>query len=291
MATGMTKPRITNCLSFDIEGFAESNLESFEIQPKYISNLTQDSEIETNTNFTIDYLARLEINATFFFLGRVARDIPQLVKRASEAGHEVACHGFEHSRLHNIGRKTFYDQLSDTKKRLEDIAGQRVYGFRAPDFSITESSVWVLDILKDLGFQYDSSIFPISMHDVYGIRRASPSIHEMPNGLIEYPLSTIQFFGGRFPFGGGGYFRLYPLFVTRTCISKMNRSGQACMFYMHPYELGPIIPKIPGLSFYRRFRHYHGCGAGAKRLENILRAFKFSPATEILKQRGLPLEK
>jgi len=172
------------------------------------------------------------------------------------------------------------------KRCLEDVSGQKVFGFRAPEFSISKSTLWTLDVLQEIGFIYDSSIYPIGLHDVYGIKDAPPHIHRLPNGLIEFPLPTIQYFGKRFPFGGGGYFRLFPLFVTKYFLSKVNRAGHPCVFYMHPYEIGPMIPKVSELSTYRKFRHYFHCQNGHKRLDKLLRSFEFGPVIDVLNQQG-----
>ena len=159
----------------------------------------------------------------------------------------------------------------------------RLYGFRAPDFSITEESLWALDVLQELGFVYDSSIYPFGLHDVYGIKDAEPSIHTLPNGLVEFPISTFSFLGKRIPFGGGGYFRLYPLWLTKLFTSIQNRRGTVCMSYIHPYEAGPVIPDVTELSPYRKFRHYFNCKNGVRRLRKLLGAFNFVPAIEIVK--------
>ena len=277
---------VINVLSVDVEGFIEANLQSFHINKNYVDKTKETYEIETNINLLLDLLNDLKIEATFFFLGRIARDMPHIVKEAAQAGHEIGCHSYEHLRLFDMDKAAFKERLIAAKYGLEDVSGKRVYGFRAPDFSITQASIWTLDILRESGILYDSSIYPIALHDVYGISEAKRFIHELPNGLIEFPLSTIEILGKRFPFGGGGYFRLYPLFVTKRCISKINQLGQSCMLYIHPYEAGPIIPTIPELSWYRKFRHYHNCKGGDGRLRQILRAFKFAPAIEILKQKN-----
>ena len=281
------KPEIVNALSVDVEGFIEANLQSFYISEKYVDKAREDYEIERNTNFLLELLSDLDIKATFFFLGRIARDIPNIVKEVAQAGHEIACHSYEHLRLFCMNKDEFKEKLTTAKSYLEEVAGKRVYGFRAPDFSMTQASIWALDILRESGILYDSSIYPIGVHDVYGIKGATPFIHKLPNGLIEFPLSTLEIFGRRFPFGGGGYFRLYPLFFTKLCISGSNGSGHPCMFYIHPYEVGPIIPMLSELSWYRKFRHYYNCNNGDGRLKEILRIFKFGPAIEVLKQRNL----
>jgi polysaccharide deacetylase family protein (PEP-CTERM system associated) len=284
---GSGEPDIINCFSVDVEGFVESNLQSFHIDKKYIDKKREDYEIERNMNSVLELLNELNIQATFFFVGRIARDIPNTVKEAARLGHEIACHSYEHVRAFGTSKDEFKEKLVPAKNYLEDVSGRNVYGFRAPDFSITESNICFLDILKEIGFLYDSSIYPIGMHDVYGIKEAKPHIYKLQNGLIEFPLSTIKFLGRRFPFGGGGYFRLYPLFLTKICISKTNRLDYPCMFYIHPYEVGPIIPKISEISNFRKFRHYYNCKNGSIRLKEILRVFKFGTAIQILKQRNL----
>lgn len=278
---------VINAFSVDVEGFVESNVQSFPIADKYLDEAAENREIETNTYALLELFSELNVGATFFFLGRIAKDIPNIIKDAAEAGHEIGCHSYAHLRVLGINKSEFKEKLSAAKHQLEQISGQKVYGFRAPDFSITKSSIWALDVLKEIGFVYDSSIYPFGLHDVYGIKHANPSVHTLPNGLIEFPLSTVKLFGKRIPFGGGGYFRLYPLLLTKLFLSKVNERGQPVMFYIHPYEVGPIIPKISGLSTYRRFRHYYNCRNGTKRLKRILQAFKFSPTIEVLKDKGI----
>lgn len=287
MESTTTNTNIINCFSVDVEGFIESNLESFQVAPKYLDKAAEIYEIEKNMRLLLEILEEMKIKGTFFFVGRLVRDIPDLIKEVAKLGHEVACHSYEHLRLFNLKRDEFKKKLSAAQKSIEDLSGTRVYGFRAPDFSITASSIWALDALKELGFLYDSSIYPIGVHDVYGIKNAKPYIHKLPNGLIEFPLSTVKVLGRRLPFGGGGYFRLYPIFLTRLFIFQVNRLGHPGMFYTHPYEVGPVIPMISELSFYRKFRHYYNCKNGAKRLKRLLKKIKFGPAIQILKQRGL----
>ena len=278
---------VINAISVDVEGFAESNAQSFPISDNFLDETTQNCEIETNTHVLLEVFAELKIKATFFFLGRIATDIPNLVKATAEAGHEIGCHSYRHLRIFDLEKNDFKEKLTAAKKDLEDVSGQPVLGFRAPDFSITKSSIWALDILKETGFVYDSSIYPFGLHDVYGIKDADTFIHRFPNGLIEFPLSTTELLGKRIPFGGGGYFRLYPLWLTKLFLSKLNQQGQPVMFYIHPYEAGPIIPRILELSAYRKFRHYYHCQNGDKRLKHILKVFKFAPAIEVLKERNL----
>ena len=275
-----------NCLSFDIEGFVESNIQSFAIDKKYINRKKEIYEIEKNVDSILELLNEVNCNATFFFLESVVNDLPNVVKKVSELNHEIALHGPEHVRIFDLTKSEFNNKLISSKKNLENIISKPVYGFRAPDFSITESSIWALDMLKDAGFIYDSSIYPFGFHDVYGIKNVQPFIHSLPNGLIEFPPSTIKYFGKRIPFGGGGYFRLYPLLFTKHFLKRINKRKNPGMMYMHPYEVGSIIPNIPNISPFRKFRHYYNSENGYKRLREILLEFKFGTAIEVIKKEG-----
>ena len=282
-----TDQTILNAFSIDVEGFVESNVQSFHIDDKYVDRAKENEEIQDNTVAVLKLLEELNTKATFFFVGRLARDIPSLIRQVAQAGHEIGCHNFEHLRVFQIAPDEFRSKLGDAKKLLEDAAGQEVYGFRAPDFSITNDSIWALDVLKELGFVYDSSIYPFGLHDVYGIKDAQTFIHKLPNGLIEVPMSIVEILGRRVPFGGGGYFRLYPLWLTRHLIRKTNKLGLPCVSYIHPYEVGPVIPRIAELSAYRKFRHYYHCRKGYSRTKKLLESLPFGPIIEIIKNAGL----
>ncbi len=278
---------VANCLSVDVEGFVESNQESVAIPAGFVDERAARVEIERNMRSVLELLDGNGVRATFFFVGTVVRTLPRLVEEVAGLGHEVASHSYEHVRLFGLDPKIFGRELAGAKAELEDLSGKRVHGFRAPEFSITERSLWAVDVLAELGFTYDSSIYPIGVHDVYGMRDADPNIHRFPNGLIEFPLATTEILGRRVPFGGGGYFRLYPVGLTRALIARSNRSDTPCMCFVHPYEIGPVAPRIPGLSAYRRFRHYYHCSKGGPRLGRLLRTFRFVPAVDVLRERGL----
>lgn len=275
----------TNCFSVDVEGFIEANMEAVPSAAPFRDLQRENYEIETNVDAALQLLDEAGVHGTFFVVGRIACDIPQVVRRIADAGHEIGCHNYEHRRVFRLEPHEFKARLAACKADLEDVSGKEVVGFRAPDFSITQSSLWALDILSELGFLYDSSIYPIGLHDVYGIPDSPAGIHILPNGLVEWPLSTFEVLGHRIPFGGGGYFRLYPLVITEHCLATRNQKGQPCMVYLHPYEIGPIVPNIP-MSPYRRFRHSYNCDAGKPRLKRLLKGFRFGAACAILSDMG-----
>ncbi len=189
-----------------MEGMAES----FPIPEKYFDEAAADREIETNVNETLEGFERLRLRATFFVLGRIAERLPHLMKKISAAGHELGSHSFFHKRIFNQSREEFRRDLRRSKDALERAGGQRILGFRAPDFSITPDSLWILDEIRDAGFVYDSSLTPTDIHDVYGMSDVPAEIHRLDNGLWEFPGGTFRFLGKTVPYGGGGYLRLYP---------------------------------------------------------------------------------
>jgi polysaccharide deacetylase family protein (PEP-CTERM system associated) len=273
---------LTNCFSVDVEGFAESNAQSFAIPDAFRDRRREDGEVERNMEVILALLARHNVRGTFFFLGRLARDLPAVVRATAAAGHEIGCHSYEHLRVFGVPRAEFREKLGAAKRALEDVAGRPVLGFRAPDFSITAASLWALDVLKELGFAYDSSVHPTGLHDVYGVAGAPPGIHRLPNGLLEFPPATFSLLGRRIPFAGGGYFRLFPLWLTRALMRAANARGEPVMLYIHPYEIGPELPQIPGLTALRRFRHYYHCAGGERRMAALLAAARFAPVADVL---------
>jgi polysaccharide deacetylase family protein (PEP-CTERM system associated) len=228
------------------------------------------------------------VRATFFFVGTVAELCPDLVSTVAALGHEVASHANVHRRLFGADPLEFARSIRASKERLEDLAGTGVAGFRAPEFSVTAKTLWVLDVLREVGFLYDSSIYPIGFHDVYGMPDAPTAPHRLANGLVEFPPATARLLGTRVPVGGGGYFRLYPLWMTRALLHRINGRGDPAMLYLHPYEIGGVVPRVTGLSPLRRFRHYHNLDRTGDRLALLLRSFAFAPAIEVLSELALP---
>lgn len=280
--------RTTNLITFDIEGFIEASHDSMHVPQQYVSAVKEREEIEVNTHGILDLLAESGQTGTFFVLGRIARDLPALVKRIVTEGHELGCHGFYHRRLYYLSRPKLEEQLSDAKRTLEDVGGGPIHGFRAPDFSITNSNLWAFDVLREVGFTYDSSIYPTSLHDAYGIGGAPRVPFRMPNGLVEFPMATVRVLGANVPFGGGGYLRLYPLWLTRLLIQHSNRAGLPVNVYFHPSEMGIIVRRIEELPWRRKFRTYVGVQTTARKLRALIRSFRFARVIDYLNTSGVP---
>jgi len=172
------------------------------------------SSVESNTSIILEILSENDTKATFFCLGWIAREHGPLIRRICDDGHEIACHGYNHQVIYNQTPDAFRKDVAESKKIIEDITGKPVLGYRAPTYSITEKTLWALDIIDELGFAYDSSIFPVH-HDNYGIPSAPRFPYRIEGGnLAEFPISTMKLGNINFPIAGGGYFSLFPYMLT-----------------------------------------------------------------------------
>jgi polysaccharide deacetylase family protein (PEP-CTERM system associated) len=233
--------------------------------------------VERNTNRLLDLFDELDVKATFFILGWVAERHPGLVRRITARGHEPACHSYWHRLVYTLTPEDFREDTERAKDVIEQTAGVQVHGYRAPSFSITERSLWAFDVLAELGFRYDSSVFPIR-HDLYGIRNAArrPVSVKTPSGsILEFPLATFHCRGAaNLPVAGGGYLRMLPFWYTRAGVERAWRDGLPVVSYVHPWELDPDQPRLNG-SFKSRLRHYTGLRRTEMRLRKLLALDRF----------------
>ncbi|GAB4507885.1 MAG: DUF3473 domain-containing protein [Sulfuricaulis sp.] len=279
-----------NALSFDVEDYYHVSAFANAINRGQWDEYP--SRVNENTRRILDLLDQFGTRATFFVLGWVAERQPDLVKEIHARGHEVACHGYSHQLIYNQTPEEFRQETQRSQQILEDAIGNPIRGYRAASYSITRRSLWALDILCDLGFRYDSSIFPVR-HDRYGIPGAPRFPHNVllagGKKILEFPVSTLNFGKYRLPVGGGGYFRIFPYSLIAYAISYLNKKErQPAMFYLHPWELDPGQPRIQA-GFLSRFRHYHNLRKCEQRLRKLLQDKPFTTVTQVLEHYDSPL--
>jgi polysaccharide deacetylase family protein (PEP-CTERM system associated) len=242
-----------------------------------------EERIAPATHRLLDLMEAQGARATFFVLGWVAERHPGLVRTIAARGHEVATHGWTHTFAYRLSPGEYRDELERSVRVLEELIGRRVLGHRAPYFSVTRQSLWVLDLLLDLGIRYDSSVHPIRNYR-YGIEDAPRWPHEVSRGghtLLEFPMSTVRVLGQNLPVSGGAYFRIYPYAWTQAAFRRINAGGRPAVFYLHPWELDPGHPRIP-LPRRIAWPHYVNLAATEPRLRRLLSDFRFAPMCEVL---------
>jgi len=274
-----------NALTFDIEDYFQVSAFNGVIDRADWESL--ERRVDYNTRRLLAVLEETDTRATFYILGWVAEREPQLLQTIADAGHEIACHGYSHKLIYTQSPEEFAEETRRAKASLEDAVGRPVTSYRAASYSITDASLWALDILFEQGFQTDSSIFPIR-HDRYGLRGGPNDPHylQLPAGgrILEFPLTTTPVAGVGLPASGGGYFRLYPYWLSRLLARRVNAAGRPLMFYLHPWELDPDQPQIT-VGAFTRFRHYNNLQRCETRLRNLIADFNFTTVSDCLAQR------
>jgi polysaccharide deacetylase family protein (PEP-CTERM system associated) len=231
----------------------------------------------------LDILAEFGVTATFFWLGLAASENPQLVKQVARAGHEIACHGWVHEPVYSMTPQRFREETQYAMSLISDLSGQPIIGYRAPYFSITRKSLWALEILTELGFEYDSSIFPIKNWR-YGISDFNPTPQQVTTSagtIYEIPLSVRRFLGNNFPISGGAYFRIYPYAITQQNFRVAEHNNQAAIFYIHPWELDLKHPPL-SLSWKEKLTHSINSHTINRKLYQLLSDFSFVPLRQVL---------
>jgi polysaccharide deacetylase family protein (PEP-CTERM system associated) len=243
--------------------------------------------VDLTTRWLLDALGRHDVKATFFVVGQIARDNPALVRAIHRAGHEVASHSWDHRRVHHFTPASFRADVCKSRDALEQVTGAAVVGFRAPTFSIVRETAWALDVLAEVGMAYDSSVYPVR-HDRYGVPRA-PRVPFLARGrrhaILELPPATWRVLGINVPTGGGGYFRLFPLWLLERTLRQVARKcwPAVAMLYFHPWEFDPEQEQLP-LRRLSRFRTYVGIQRTRGRLGSLLSRYRFTRAMDVARK-------
>ena len=269
-----------NVMSVDVEDwFCVYNLSGL---IPYDTWDARESRVERATLRLLDLFGAHRVEATFFVLGWIADRFPDLVREIERRGHEVASHGYAHRLLTFMRPDEFRADLLRSLEVLAATTSRPVRGFRAPSFSVTAKTLWAADILRESGIDYDSSVFPVGLHPDYGIPDAGLTPYQLAQGLTELPMGVAEVLGRRIPCCGGGYFRLYPYRMTRWLMRRCNAEGRPVMFYLHPWEIDPGQPRVSGLPWSKRFRHYNNLERMEARLERLLSDFSFISASRMI---------
>jgi len=268
-----------NALSIDLEYWWCS-----EFLTKYLPEEKEDLIIES-VNPLLELLDKYNTRATFFVLGTVAEKYPDLVEEIYRKGHEIASHAYSHKTLYELGKEGFEEEI---KKSRNILSKYNPLGFRAPSFSINNETKWAFEILERYEFRYDSSIFPIKTM-LYGVPDAPLNIyrpsknditkHDPDGKIIEFPMTTVKFIKN-IPIAGGFYLRVLPLWFIKWGIRKVNKNRPA-LIYIHPWEISSKTPRLK-IPLFSRFVTYYGISSALKKLEELLKEFKFKPIKDVL---------
>jgi len=267
-------------LTCDVEDYFQ--VSAFEHLVPKDSWSSYECRIPRNVDRILELLSDSNAKATFFTLAWVATEFPELIRRIAAEGHEIASHGMNHTRIWAQSKSEFSDDISTSKRILEDVSGVPVRGYRAASWSLDDRSPWAHDEISRAGFEYTSSLYPVT-HDHYGVPNAPRHPFYPTSGdILEVPASTARILGRNVPAAGGGYFRLYPLQVSLWMIRRIRKTGDApYIFYFHPWELDVKQPRISGADAKSRFRHYLNLHKFEKRLMALLSNFEWGRMDDI----------
>ncbi|MEM9253844.1 MAG: XrtA system polysaccharide deacetylase [Pseudomonadota bacterium] len=265
---------VVNAMTVDVEDYFQVSAFEGHVDRNQWQALPR--RVDANTNKILGLLDQHKVKATFFTLGWVAERHPEMVRSIVAQGHELASHGWQHTRVSTQKPTEFRQDIDRTRKLLEDLSGSPVRGYRAASYSIGREQAWAWTELADAGYSYSSSIVPIR-HDLYGIPDAPRFAFRVADDrLLEIPITTVPVGSKNINCGGGGWFRLFPYRFSRWALHRVNtRDGQPGIFYCHPWEIDPEQPRPGGLDAKTRFRHYLNLDRTYDRLDRLLGDFRW----------------
>jgi polysaccharide deacetylase family protein (PEP-CTERM system associated) len=274
-----TRSAELSALTVDVEDYFHVAAFERNIAPKDWDNIP--ARVEKNTVQLLDLFDKHQAKATFFMLGWVAERFPGLVREIHQRGHEVASHGYNHSKATSQSPEEFFQDVSRAKNLLEDLTGVAVNGYRAPSFSIGKQNEWAFSALKKAGYHYSSSTYPVK-HDLYGTPDWPQQPYLRSEGIWECPMPVLTMLGRQLPIAGGGYFRLLPYWLTRRLISRyVSEKDIPYMFYCHPWEIDPLQPRIADAALKSRFRHYVNLSKMEAKIGSLLQDFNWRSVNEV----------
>ena len=276
-----------NLLGIDFEDWYHP-----ELMKPYISGKDKNPTVINGIDKILDLLRKNETFATFFLVGELLLVKPELQDKILDEGHEIAFHTMYHTRLDSEGYK---EKFLDEIKNFEKLTSGKSKGFRAPTFSLNDTSSWVIDILRECGYQYDSSVVPAkgkmyglpnALTEPYRISSSSIENDDPDSDMLEFPLLVTKFLGKKIPAGGGFYLRTLPMRVIKNAIRKYEDLNIPATFYIHSWELTPeFFPKIP-MNKKDKFVTYHNIEKAYGKMDEILENFQFTSFDKYLQNQS-----
>ena len=279
---------VRNALSVDVEDWFQVG--AFETVIDRANWDSLECRVECNTDAVLALFDDAGVKGTFFTLGWVAERYPQLIRRISEAGHEVASHGWDHQRVFAMTPAAFAADIARTRAVLEGLSGHPVTGYRAPSFSIDARTPWAHEALAEAGYAYSSSVAPV-VHDHYGWPEAPRFAFKPVAGsdLVELPVTTARFAGRTLAAGGGGFFRILPYGFSRWALRQVNEEKQPAILYFHPWEIDPDQPRVANAPLKSKVRHYTNLGVMAAKLKRLVTDFEWGRVDRVAAQAAAEL--
>ena len=280
---------IKNALSIDLEDWNHP-----EFVRKYIS-FNPKPQIIDSTKQIIELLDKYNIKATFFILGEVAKKHHDIIRILYDKGHEIASHGMNHSLLNNMNYDDFDTELKLFKKTINNILDNeaKIYGFRAPTFSLNYETTYALKCLINNNYYYDSSIVPTNLF-YYGLNKApreiykpnlnNPMLRDKMSKIIEFPMTVFDIWKLSIPISGGFFLRIFPYFIYKTLLTKINKKGRPFIIYFHPWETYHKTYRVKNIGIVKYFVTYYGIKNALKKIERLLQDFKFEPVKSIIEK-------
>ena len=279
----MSPAGLKNILTIDVEDWFHMNYDSM----SDYADASFEPRVEQNTERILQILSDTNSRSTMFFLGSVAENHPDLVRRAHDAGHEIASHGYGHELVYELDRDRFRADVERSVGILQDITGEPLAGYRAPSWSISDRTPWFYDVLEELGFRYSSSMFPFKTY-LYGDSTAPTDWYETKaNGsrFVELPSTVVEWVGRRVPFAGGFYMRALPYWAIRWATRRVTREGRPAIYYLHPREIDPEHPRLE-LPLVDRLVSYWGLRGTERKLRKLLERTRTMSCLEYLEECG-----
>ena len=266
-----------NILGIDFEEWFHPEL----VKP-FVKNTNKEMKVSRGIRKILDWLNENKTYATFFVVGEILEEIPELIDQIKENGHEIGFHTMTHKKLHEIKTK---EKFEIELEKFRNIVGKDVKGFRAPTFSLDASTSWAIDCLKEFGYSYDSSIVPVKTKmyglakaEIYPYKISSSSLekHDSKSEIWEFPLMKTKILGKNIPVGGGFYLRTLPTKIVQNSINQYNKKNKPAIMYIHSWELTPEhMPKID-LPIKEKFITYHNIHKALPKMDELIKKFEFT---------------